>query len=216
MVKPPLRTKSIGFKVSEEEYAQTGNGGADERSDAGRVVPRGGVGECQGCRETRSGTGGDRGSAPAAGERVGAGGGGGDDGGGGGGDGGGSGPFGGGGSTGGGGSFGGFGGGSSGGGGAGGSWDTAPDTVVNNPSYGGGVTVTAANTSVETETSTVDSLIDVGAASAGTTATVGANLADSSSQLPSVSGASTSIDTLVVGGGNAPGYPTIPARRGIS
>ena len=29
MVKPSLRTKSIGFKVSEEEYSQTGNVGAD-------------------------------------------------------------------------------------------------------------------------------------------------------------------------------------------
>jgi hypothetical protein len=41
MVKPPLRTKSIGFKVSEEEYAQLGNGGAGERADARGVVPRG-------------------------------------------------------------------------------------------------------------------------------------------------------------------------------
>jgi hypothetical protein len=28
MVKPPLRTKSIGFKVSEEEYAQLETAGA--------------------------------------------------------------------------------------------------------------------------------------------------------------------------------------------
>jgi len=32
MVKPPLRTKSIGFKVSEEEYAVLENGGAGERA----------------------------------------------------------------------------------------------------------------------------------------------------------------------------------------
>ena len=41
MVKPPLRTKSIGFKVSEEEYAQLETAAQAERSDAGRVVPRG-------------------------------------------------------------------------------------------------------------------------------------------------------------------------------
>ena len=74
MVKPPLRTKSIGFKVSEEEYAQLETAAQAERSDAGRVVPRGDpagrVG--QRCREARSGAGRDRRSALAAGERVGA------------------------------------------------------------------------------------------------------------------------------------------------
>ena len=34
MVKPPLRTKSIGFKVSEEEYAQLETAAQAERSDA--------------------------------------------------------------------------------------------------------------------------------------------------------------------------------------
>ena len=47
MVKPPLRTKSIGTKVSEEEYAQAGSGGADAWSDAGGVVPRGHAGQRQ-------------------------------------------------------------------------------------------------------------------------------------------------------------------------
>ena len=41
MVKPPLRTKSIGFKVSEEEYAQLETAAQAERSDARGVVPRG-------------------------------------------------------------------------------------------------------------------------------------------------------------------------------
>jgi hypothetical protein len=54
MVEPPLRTKSIGFKVSEEEYA-TGNGGAGRRSDAGGVVPRGGADERPGDKTDRAG-----------------------------------------------------------------------------------------------------------------------------------------------------------------
>ena len=41
MVKPPLRTKSIGFKVSEEEYAQLETAAQAERTDARRMVPRG-------------------------------------------------------------------------------------------------------------------------------------------------------------------------------
>ena len=41
MVKPPLRTKSIGFKVSEEEYALLETAAQAERSDARGMVPRG-------------------------------------------------------------------------------------------------------------------------------------------------------------------------------
>jgi hypothetical protein len=74
MVKPPLRTKSIGFKVSEEEYAQLETAAQGRRSDAGRMVPRGDpagrVG--QQCNGPRSGAGRDHRSALAAGERVGA------------------------------------------------------------------------------------------------------------------------------------------------
>ena len=72
MVKPPLRTKSIGFKVSEEEYAQLETAAQTSGRTLGRVVPRGGAGECQRCREARPGAGRDRGSAPAARKRVGA------------------------------------------------------------------------------------------------------------------------------------------------
>ena len=72
MVKPPLRTKSIGFKVSEEEYAQLETAAQAERSDARGMVPRGDpagrVG--QRCSEARSGAGRDHRSALAAGERV--------------------------------------------------------------------------------------------------------------------------------------------------
>jgi hypothetical protein len=45
MVKPPLRTKSIGFKVSEEEYARLEKP-ARRGLYAGRVVPRCGAGGC--------------------------------------------------------------------------------------------------------------------------------------------------------------------------
>jgi hypothetical protein len=36
MVKPPLRTKSIGFKVSEEEYALPRNSGAGREGAVGK------------------------------------------------------------------------------------------------------------------------------------------------------------------------------------
>jgi hypothetical protein len=44
MVKPPLRTKSIGFKVSEEEYAQleTAGGWPDAREWCREAILRGG------------------------------------------------------------------------------------------------------------------------------------------------------------------------------
>jgi hypothetical protein len=47
MVKPPLRTKSIGTKVSEEEYAQLEAARQRSRPDFGRVVPRGHAGQRQ-------------------------------------------------------------------------------------------------------------------------------------------------------------------------
>ena len=69
MVKPPLRTKSIGFKVSEEEYAQleTAAQATDGRSGSGAARRSCGEG-----RQRRSGPGRDHRSALAAGERVGA------------------------------------------------------------------------------------------------------------------------------------------------
>jgi hypothetical protein len=38
MVKPPLRTKSIGFKVSEEEYAQLETAAQADGRTLGRVA----------------------------------------------------------------------------------------------------------------------------------------------------------------------------------
>ena len=70
MVKPPLRTKSIGFKVSQEEYAQL-EAAARARGGTLGAGAAGGVGAAA-KRETRSGACGICGSAPAAGERVGA------------------------------------------------------------------------------------------------------------------------------------------------
>ena len=73
MVKPPLRTKSIGFKVSEEEYAQLETAAQASGRTLGEwcreVILRGG---CQRCSEARSGAGRDRRSPLAAGQRVGA------------------------------------------------------------------------------------------------------------------------------------------------
>ena len=72
MVKPPLRTKSIGFKVSEEEYAQLETAAQADGRTLGEWVPRGDpagrVG--QRFREARSGAGRDCRGALAAGKRV--------------------------------------------------------------------------------------------------------------------------------------------------
>ena len=71
MVKPPLRTKSIGFKVSEEEYAQLETAAQADGRTLGEwcreAILRGGR---QRCSDPRSGAGRDRRRALAAGERV--------------------------------------------------------------------------------------------------------------------------------------------------
>jgi hypothetical protein len=41
MVKPPLRTKSIGFKVSEEEYAQLETAAQTSGQTLGEWIPSG-------------------------------------------------------------------------------------------------------------------------------------------------------------------------------
>ena len=59
MVKPPLRTKSIGFKVSEEEYARLETAAQADGCTHRRMVPRGGAGERPG--DKTNGTGRSRG-----------------------------------------------------------------------------------------------------------------------------------------------------------
>jgi hypothetical protein len=54
MVKPPLRTKSIGFKVSEEEYAQLETAAQADGRTLGEWVPGGGAGERPGDQTNRA------------------------------------------------------------------------------------------------------------------------------------------------------------------
>jgi hypothetical protein len=47
MVKPSLRTKSIGTKVAEEEYPKLERTAQAGGQDPGRMVPRSHVGQCE-------------------------------------------------------------------------------------------------------------------------------------------------------------------------
>ncbi len=47
VVKPNLRTKSIGTKVSEEEFARLEQAAQKAWEDAGRMVPGGDAGQCE-------------------------------------------------------------------------------------------------------------------------------------------------------------------------
>ena len=66
MVKPPLRTKSIGFKVSEEEYAQLETAAQADGRTLGNGAARRSCGRCQQCSGPRSGAGRDHRTALAA------------------------------------------------------------------------------------------------------------------------------------------------------
>jgi hypothetical protein len=74
MVKPPLRTKSIGFKVSEEEYARLETAAQASGQTLGEWCREMILGASDAAAHDPAGR--DHRSALAAGERVGAGGGG--------------------------------------------------------------------------------------------------------------------------------------------